>query len=267
MSSEQKDKTFLTPIRLSRQHSFEGNIIKDFNKTFSPLIPNNFNQNNKFGFSKNKTFYPDKKEEYHPIEFYALGKIPNGTVYPSLHWNKGIKSTSNNIIERNALSINTKQFNQINIHKNLTSLYNQNVTENNYMMPVKIYKAYEKYRIPRNITNFEIYKIMKEKYFSKDITSNIAKGKHLNKTDFIDEKNNVLKKLQNKKTEVKNNKNEEKSINNKYMEKIKEHSKSGFIYKDPNDYTKKLLENNIYYFDKNNTQMIKPKKWKIDGNK
>ena len=267
MSIESKNKTSFTPIILSRQYSFEGNRIKDFNKTFSPIIPNNFNQKNKFGFSQNKTFYPDKKEEYHPIEFYALGKIPNGTVYPSLYWNKGIKSTSNNIIERNALSINTKQFNQINIHKNLASLYNQNVTENNYMMPVKSYKTYEKYRISRNTTNFEIYKIMKEKYFSKDIASTIAKGKYLNKTDFIEEKYNSMKKLQNKKNEVKNDINEEKSINNKCIEKVKEHSKSGFIYKDPNDYTKKLLKNNLYYFDKNNTQMIKPKKWKIDGKK
>ena len=70
-----------------------------------------------------------------------------------------------------------------------------------------------------------------------------------------------------KKNNNKNEKKEEKKIAKKSIEDMKQHSNSGFIYKDPNDFTKKLLKNNTYYFDKNNTQMIKPKKWKIDGNK
>ena len=239
MSNNSKEKSSPTPIRLSIQSSLDDNDNHLFNKTFTPLIPNNLKEKNKYGFFQNKTFVPEKKSQFHPIEFYALGKIPSGTVYPSLQWNKGIKSTSNNIIERNALSINTKKFNQINVYKNLTSIYEQNVTENNYMHPVKMFRTYEKYKIPNNTTNFEVYKIMKEKFFSKDT-----------ETD-------------NNKTEKK----EEKKIAKKSIEDMKQHSNSGFIYKDPNDYTKKLLKNNTYYFDKNNTQMIKPKKWKIDGNK
>ena len=70
-----------------------------------------------------------------------------------------------------------------------------------------------------------------------------------------------------KKNNNKTEKKEEKKNATKSIEDMKQHSNSGFIYKDPNDYTKKLLKNNNYYFDKNNTQMIKPKKWKIDGNK
>ena len=40
---------------------------------------------------------------------------------------------------------------------------------------------------------------------------------------------------------------------------------SGFFYKDPNDYSKKLLMNNTYRFEQNNIQMIKPKKWRFEG--
>ena len=39
---------------------------------------------------------------------------------------------------------------------------------------------------------------------------------------------------------------------------------TGLEYKDPNDYSKQLLKNNYLYFDKNNTQMIKNKKWKFN---
>ena len=262
MSNNSKEKSSPTPIRLSIQSSLDDNDNHLFNKTFTPLIPNNLKEKNKYGFFQNKTFVPEKKSQFHPIEFYALGKIPSSTVYPSLQWNKGIKSTSNNIIERNALSINTKKFNQINVYKNLTSIYEQNVTENNYMHPVKMFRTYEKYKIPNNTTNFEVYKIMKEKFFSKDTETDIAKGKFLNKTDYLKEKEKIMKKNNNK-----NEKKEEKKIAKKSIEDMKQHSNSGFIYKDPNDYTKKLLKNNTYYFDKNNTQMIKPKKWKIDGNK
>ena len=98
-----------------------------------------------------------------------------------------------------SLTINTKKFNQIYQYKNLASLYQQNVTENNYMKPLKLYRTSEKYNLPTNTTNFETYKIMKEKYFSKDIQSTIAKGKKLNKTDFIKEKENIMKNKDNTK--------------------------------------------------------------------
>jgi hypothetical protein len=40
---------------------------------------------------------------------------------------------------------------------------------------------------------------------------------------------------------------------------------SEFFFKDPNDYTKELMKNNTYYFEQNNIQMIKPKKYKFEG--
>ena len=87
------------------------------------------------------------------------------------------------------------------------------------MKPLKLYRTSEKYNLPTNTTNFETYKIMKEKYFSKDIQSTIAKGKKLNKTDFIKEKENIMKNKDNTKfkkiEEIKVEKNQEG--NNKRM--------------------------------------------------
>ncbi len=240
------------------------NSPHNFNKTFTPLISNSFNRNNSSNFKANNTFSLNKNNSFHPIEFYALGKLPNGTVYPTFQWNKGIKSTSSNIIDRNILSINTKKFNQMYPYKKLADLSQQNVTENNYMKPVKLYKTREKYNLPNNSSNFEIYKIMKEKYFSQDIQSPIAKGKLLNKTDYLKQKENSTKKIEFKKIEeIKdyNQGNDKSEIKNDK----KSRTTSEFFFKDPNDYSKMLMKNNTLYFAQNNTQMIQPKKWKFGG--
>jgi hypothetical protein len=268
MSNPRENKTTLTPIRLFRRPTCENNNIEQFNKTFTPLISNSFSHNKNADFSQNlnNTFFFNKSPKFHPMEFYALGKIPSGTVYPTLQWNKGIKSTSNNIIERNVLSINTKKFNQMYVYKNLASLYQQNVTENNYLKPVKMYKTSEKYNLPKNTTNFEIYKIMKEKYFSQDIQSSIAKGKFLNKTEFIKEKENLGKKSENKVNkvdEIKTYRNLE-NTNNDVKKDFKRKTSPDFCFKDPKDYSKKILKNNTYYFEQNNIQMMKPKKYKFE---
>ncbi len=270
MSNQNNNKTSLTPIRLFRRPDNENNDTQNFNKTFTPLIAKSFNHNKLSEFSQNinNVLPPKNKIPFHPIEFYALGKLQSDTVYPKFTWNKGIKSTSNNIIERNVLSINTKKFNQLYPYKSLSNLSQQNVTENNYMKPLKSYKTTEKYNLPKNTTNFETYKIMKEKYFSKDIQSTVSNGKLLNKTDYIKEKEKAMKKnddVQFKKIEeIKANKAEE---NNLLSYDRKNKTSTGFFFKDPNDYTKKLLMNNTFYFEQNNNQMIKPKKWKFEGKK
>ena len=255
------NKTPLTPIRLTQSPIADTNTVQNFNKAFTPLISNSFNRNKPSNFLGDNKF-SSSKNSFHPIEFYALGKIPSGTVYPMFQWNKGIKSTSNNIIERNVLSINTAKFNRLYNYKHLSSLSQQNVTENNYMKPIKLYKTSEKYNLPQNTTNFETYKIMKEKLFSKDIQSTIAKGKYLNKSDFIKEKENTIK----NKNEPKIQKIEEMKTcigKNDIKNDRKNKTSTGFFFKDPNDYSKKLLMNNTYGFEQNNIQMIKPKKWKF----
>ena len=135
------------------------------------------------------------------------------------------------------------------------------------MKPIKLYKTTEKYNLPKNTTNFETYKIMKEKYFSKDIQSTIAKGKKLNKSEFIKEKENTIqnkedykiKKIEEMKGSI------EKENKDEVLNDKKSKTSSGFFYKDPNDYSKKLLMNNTYGFEQNNIQMIKPKKWRFEG--
>lgn len=267
MSTQNINRETSTPLQPLGRPLIENHSVQNFNKTFTPLISNSFSHNKSSNFSPNLTqtaINVKKNTPFHPLQFYALGKIPTDKEYPTLQWNKGIKSTSNNIIERNVLSINTKKFNQIYQYKNLASLYQQNVTENNYMKPLKLYRTSEKYNLPTNTTNFETYKIMKEKYFSKDIQSTIAKGKKLNKTDFIKEKENIMKNKDNTKfkkiEEIKVEQNQEG--NNKER---KSKTCSEFFFKDPNDYTKELMKNNIYNFEQNNIQMIKPKKYKFEG--
>ncbi len=273
MSSLFRGNTPLTPVSLvQRPYSVRNNNNPNINKIFQPLESNSYKLNKKIHYFsplnnniQNKTFHNERrKSDIHPLDFYSLGKIPSNTVYPNLEWNKGIKSTSNDIITRNALSINTKKYNEFDIYKKLSNIYEQNITENNYMEPIKIYKTYEKYKLPKYATNIEMYKLMKEKYFSKDIQSTIAKGKKLNKTDFIKEKENIMKNKDNTKfkkiEEIKVEQNQEG--NNKER---KSKTCSEFFFKDPNDYTKELMKNNIYNFEQNNIQMIKPKKYKFEG--
>ena len=269
MSNSRDNRANSTQLGLYRRPISNKNNIENLKEALTPQDSNsfNYNKNNEVSKNFNQTFYSDNKSAFHPIEFYALGKIPTGTVYPSLHWNKGIKSTSNNIIERNILSINTKKFNQMYPYKKLSDLSQQNVTENNYMKPVKLYKTREKYNLPRNTSNFEIYKIMKEKYFSQDIQSTIAKGKLLNKTDYLKEKANPNKKIEFKKIEEIKSYNTQGNDSSELKKDIKSKTSTEFFFKDPNDYSKMLMKNNTFYFAQNNTQMIQPKKWKFGGEK
>ena len=295
MSSLFKGNTPLTPVSLEqRPYSVRNNNNPNINKIFQPLESNSYKVNKKIDYFsplnnniQNKTFHNERrKSDIHPLDFYSLGKIPSNTVYPNLEWNKGIKSTSNDIITRNALSINTKKYNEFDIYKKLSNIYEQNITENNYMEPIKIYKTYEKYKLPKYATNIEMYKLMKEKYFSKDISSSIKQGKYISMKEFIKEKENIMnkenvnmekvnsnkdikykeiKKDEIKKEEIKNNeKDKKKEV--KEITKSLSHN-SGLIYKDPNDYSKQELKNNTFYFDKNENQMLKQNKWIFENKK
>ena len=265
-----RNQTF-SPITLNKRPFSVSNTNQNNNQVFQPLEPNSFKMTKKRDFYpttniQNKTFYSLRKpSETHKLEFYALGKVSPKTKYSNLEWNKGIKSTSNDIMQRNALSINTRKFNGMNIHKNLSNLNEQNISQNNYLDPVKIYKTYEKCNLPKYATNVETYKIMKEKYFAKDIHSQIAQGRPLSRKEFIKQKENLLK---NNKLNMTNrtfrknivdHKEEKKGINKSCSES------AGLEFKDPNDYSKQLLKNNYLYFDKNNNQMIRQKKYKFNG--
>jgi type II secretory pathway component HofQ len=106
---------------------------------------------------------------------------------------------------------------------------------------------------------------MKEKYYAKDMHSQIAQGRPLSRKEFIKQKENLIK-------------NNKLNLTNKTFKKIlidkKEERKgmnkscsvnTGLEYKDPNDYSKQLLKNNYLYFDKNNTQIIRNRKCEFNG--
>ena len=261
MSSFFEGRQPLTPVSLTHRPFSVNNSNQNINKIIQPLEANSFKINKRKDFSppseqiQNKTFYNDrKKSDIHPLDFYTLGKIPSNTIYHNLEWNKGIKSTSNDIINRNALSINTQKFTRVDIHKRITNLYEQNITENNYMEPIKIYKTYEKYNLPKYATNIEMYKLMKEKYFTRDIHSQITQGKCLSQKDFVKQKEKIMKKENinidnlnlNKDIKLKEKKSDEIKNHTK-NEEIKDISKTHYsqiIYKDPNDYTKQDLKSN-----------------------
>lgn len=273
MSNLFQNKPNLTPVpTIPRPYSVT-NFFKGSNKVFQPLEPNSFkmDKTNNFLSQKHKTqaniFHHTKKSsEIHPLEFYALGKVRSQKKYSILEWNKGIKSTANDIIERNYLSINAKKFNDMNNNKKLSNLKEQNINENNYMDPVKMYKTLEKYNIPKCATNPGIYKLMREKYFARDIHSTIAQGKQISKNEFIQQKEKIMKKGNLNLDNIDSNKDKEKDNNkkeNKAINKSKS-AKTGLIYRDPNDYSKKLLKGNYLYFDKNNEQMVKNRKWKYN---
>lgn len=281
MTSLFEGKIPLSPISIGPRPFSVRNSMQSSSGVFQPLEPNSCKiTKNKDFFNPNvdviqsKTFYKErKKSDIHPLDFYTLGKIPSNIIYPCMEWNKGIKSTSNNILERNALSINTKKFNGKNIHKKLSNLYEQNITENNYMDPLSMYKTYEKYNIPKYATNREIYNIMKEKYFSRDIVSPIAKGKCLSQKEFIKQREKMNKKENLNLDNISSNKDtkfKEVNLKNK-KEEIKEKNRSfshtQLRYKDPNDYTKQTLKNNTFYFDKNSNQMLQQKKWLFENKK
>ena len=164
MISEEKPLSNVS--RNKEQPMQEGSLIPNikYNSNAFNTVKNNFDPKNTTDQSqmesyRDKTFYNGrKKSDIHPLDFYTLGKIPPNTVYPNLEWNKGIKSTSNDIIYRNALSINTKKYNKIDLHKRITNLYEQNITENNYLEPIKIYKTYEKYKYTTKHKNKSLFR-------------------------------------------------------------------------------------------------------------
>ena len=285
-----EDKQPLTPNSLTQRPYSVRNNEQNSNKVSQPLESNSFKINKRKDFFspsndiKNKTFYNARRNsENHPLDFYTKGKIASKTIYNNFEWNKGIRSTSNDIITRNALSINTKKFNELNLTKKLSPLCEQNITENNYMEPIKTYKTYEKYNLPKYATNIEMYRLMKEKYFSKDIHSPITQGKCLSPKEFIKQKELIMNKnnlnIDNIKTndnndhkiknkEIKYNNKNEFNIKKKQIKEInKSMSQNRLIYKDPNDYSIQILKSNTFYFDKNNNQMLQAKKWIRDNKK
>ena len=241
----------------------------------------------------------NKKKQIHPLDFYTLGKVCDPPQYISnYNPNKGFRSTSNDLINRNLFSLNSSKYDNLKKNKNLSILTEQNIKENNYLNPLEVYKTYKKPSLPSNVINIETYNIAKEKIFTKSNISLIKKGLQLTHNNFINIKNTLLTensskninkamidkvnnknlvrmktennyKLKNKSNEIKSKygfDNNDNKNNNTYENNSNSISKPAIKYINPIDYSKKQLKANTLYFDKNNQQFLRHKNWwKVEG--
>ena len=223
----------------------------------------------------------------HPLDFYTLGKVKDCPKYvPNYSPNRAFYSTSNDLITRNVFSLNSKKYDNLKNNKSSSTLFQQNIKENNYLKPLEIFKTYKKYNLPSNAINKETYNIAKEKLFAKSNISLIKRGLNLTLNKFLECKkdaklnlkghtNKTLyddkikeKNLQRIKTETNyslNHKN--KDIKNKFGfskdNNFTDINKPIIKYINPIDYSKQKLKSNTFYFDKNNQQFLKHKNWWI----
>lgn len=103
------------------------------------------------------------------LEFYALGKFPKQNIdIPSLKYNKSFKDTSNDLLHRNKLSLNSDNLQDLRgTAKQLNSLKSSNINNNNYLEPLKVFKNSESYNIENNYVNKETYRLTKDKHYAK----------------------------------------------------------------------------------------------------
>jgi hypothetical protein len=158
------------------------------------------------------------------LDFYALGRVDDSICRKNIniHTNKGIADTSGDLMTRNALSLNSNNLSHIrNNYRNLHTLGEANKEKNNYLNPIAAFNSQQKFDIPSNAVNKEIYNIERRKFFSKD--KDISENENLNGNKVS------LKDYMNKKNAL--------PLVNK---------QSG-----------QILQENYLYFDKNNQQMIR----------
>ena len=268
----------LNNIDISKSHSMQLNstLLKDLKNN------NNNNKNNE---------NLDKNINRRSLDFYALGKVNNyHKISQFIPPNNGFRSTSNNLLKRNYFSINNRNFDDLkNIYpKKQATIYEQNINENNYLTPFNVFNSFQRYDLPSNVVNQETYNLAKEKLYAKDIFSTIRKGKNLSKIDYFAQKQNLIgnnnkqiitqndkpinsdniKKLKryNSSINIKENERDMKNdiINKELIESKKlKHSSStkAFIPKNPKDFTREVLKNNINHFDKNYTHIVRDRDW------
>lgn len=126
------------------------------------------------------------------LDFYALGKVttmPDITTYMT---NRGIKDTSNELLARNALSLNSGNLESVrNNYRQLHTLSEANQNTNNYLNPISTYRVNEKYTIKSDMNNQEVYRIAKSKMFASDKSNELPSGVRCSKEDFVKNKNNL----------------------------------------------------------------------------
>lgn len=176
--------------------SQESLIMKD------PLKENHDNNNN------NNNIIKSMKEEYkiiegsHPLEYYALGKIDKN-MYSNPSKFYGFSSpkfrtnnSSHDLFNRNLLSVNNSQFDNLKQVKDTKTIFQLNKEGNNYLSPISIYKIREeenKEAIKRNnINSLQWLNLVKNKIFSFDLNSKVKKGQNISRNEFYELKNKTI---------------------------------------------------------------------------
>ena len=278
--------------------------IGNQNINSTPKI-NEMNSSNDIGIKTSK--------EYHPIEFYSLGKldpnrkcidIPNNNFYkkriPKLNYNR----SSHELFDRNILSVDNPYFDRFKEVKPKQKIPIPIKDENNYLNPLKSLQIRNEQNFEgqqhNNINSLEWFHLIKNKIYIVDHPSRIKKGNNISLNEFYQEKGfPKTEKNNNSRRGYDTNIGKSKSISYYFnIKRFKKDNEFLINQKQPfqtekenvqidneNNYWKKLriemqlknntdnndiknpnekkLKNNLYYFDKNNTNIIRHKNWWI----
>lgn len=278
--------------------------IGNQNINSTPKI-NEMNSSNDIGIKTSK--------EYHPIEFYSLGKldpnrkcidIPNNNFYkkriPKLNYNR----SSHELFDRNILSVNNPYFDRFKEVKPKQKIPIPIKDENNYLNPLKSLQIRNEQNFEgqqhNNINSLEWFHLIKNKIYIVDHPSRIKKGNNISLNEFYQEKGfPKTEKNDNSRRGYDTNIGKSKSIINYFnIKRFKKDNELLINQKQPfqtekenvqidneNNYWRKLrierelkkntdnndmknpnekkLKNNLYYFDKNNKNIIRHKNWWI----
>ena len=169
------------------------------------LISQNYNQNINNNINSSEKANSSNIKEYHPIEFYSLGKIdPNinkRDLFININYlNKGVLNynhSSHELFDRNLLSVNNSYFDKYKEVKPRINLCFSVKDENNYLDPLlssNIRKDYNhEAQKQNNINNLEWFHIIKNKvYIVDEQNSKIKKGNNLSTKEFYKEKGNNI---------------------------------------------------------------------------
>ena len=278
--------------------------IGNQNINSTPKI-NEMNSSNDIGIKTSK--------EYHPIEFYSLGKldpnrkiidIPNNNFYkkriPKLNYNR----SSHELFDRNILSVDNPYFDRFKEVKPKQKIPIPIKDENNYLNPLKSLQIINEQNFEgqqhNNINSLEWFHLIKNKIYIVDHPSRIKKGNNISLNEFYQEKGfPKTEKNNNSRRGYDTNIGKSKSISyyfnikrfkkdneflinqkqpfqtekenvqidneNNYWRKLRierelKNNTDNNDMKNPNE---KKLKNNLYYFDKNNKNIIRHKNWWI----
>ena len=244
-----------------QKNKFRVNSLNALKTDLEPLTNNNFNNEVNKTLPNSIRFFQRRE---HPLVFYSLGKMGNSKIENNilpLHTSQGFRSSSNDMKNRNLLSINSTFYENPKMKKEFATINKQIIDDNNYLNPLKIFRSFHKYNVSKNCENQETFNMAKKKIYTKEIISNIKNGIYLTKKEFYDEKNKLLK-PKNISIDLKiNSSNDNKDNINLYRTINTDGNINKSYFKDPNDYTKEKLKKKEWRFDRNYKMFIKHKNW------